>query len=453
MSLITSDKRRIIIGLGQTGQSIARFFASRGLPFAACDTRESGAAIDAFKLQCPDVELQTGPLNGEWLSQADELVISPGVAKDQPAIQAAIASGAKLIGDIDLFAREVSAPIIAITGSNGKSTVTTLVWQMAIDSGCRAEIGGNIGIPVLDLLAKPAAELYVIELSSFQLETTHDLKASAATVLNMSADHMDRYDGMQGYHAAKHRIYRHCQQAIFNREDALSRPLVPNSTKQISFGLGAPDLNQYGRLMVAGKTWLARGAEALMPVNDMKMRGEHNELNALAALALCESQGLDQTSLLKTLSQFPGLEHRCQWIAEQDDISWFNDSKGTNLGATLAAVVGLGETQEQSRSLILITGGQAKGQDFSDLKDPAKRYLKSLILIGEDRQQMASEVSFDTTYFADSLKDAVRLALSQADSGDAVLLSPACASFDMFSGFEDRGHQFVAAVKEVLSCD
>jgi UDP-N-acetylmuramoylalanine--D-glutamate ligase len=453
VSLITSDKRRIIIGLGQTGQSIARFFARRGLPFAACDTRESGTAIDTFKLQYPDVELQTGPLNGEWLSQADELVISPGVAKDQPAIQSAIASGAKLIGDIDLFAREVTAPIIAITGSNGKSTVTTLVWQMAVDAGCRAEIGGNIGIPVLDLLAKPSAELYVLELSSFQLETTHDLKASAATVLNMSADHMDRYDGMQGYHAAKHRIYRHCQQAIFNREDPLSRPLVPNSTKQISFGLGAPDLNQYGRLMVAGKPWLAKGAEALMPVHDMKMRGEHNELNALAALALCESQGLDQASLLKTLSQFPGLEHRCQWIAEQDGVSWFNDSKGTNLGATLAAVVGLGETQEHSRSLILIAGGQAKGQDFSYLKDPAKRYLKSLILIGEDRQQMASEISFETTYFADSLKDAVRLAKSQAESGDAVLLSPACASFDMFSGFEDRGHQFVAAVKEVLSCD
>ena len=453
MSLITSDKRRIIIGLGHTGQSIARFFARRGLPFAACDTRESGAAIDAFKRQYPDAELQTGPLNSEWLSQADELVISPGVAKDQPAIQVAIASGAKLIGDIDLFAREVTAPIIAITGSNGKSTVTTLVWQMAIDAGCRAEIGGNIGIPVLDLLAKPAAELYVVELSSFQLETTHDLKASAATVLNMSADHMDRYDGMQGYHAAKHRIYRHCQQAIFNREDALSRPLVPNSTKQISFGLGAPDLNQYGRLMVAGKPWLAKGAEALMPVADMKMRGEHNELNALAALALCESQGLEQSSLLKTLSQFPGLDHRCQWIAEQAGISWFNDSKGTNVGATLAAVVGLGETQEQSGSLILIAGGQAKSQDFSGLKGPAQRYLKCLILIGEDRQQMANEIGCESTYFADSLMHAVQLAQSQAEPGDAVLLSPACASFDMFSGFEDRGHQFVAAVEEVLSCD
>ena len=453
MSLITSDKRRIIIGLGQTGQSIARFFASRGLPFAACDTRETAAAIDTFRHQYPEVELQTGPLNGEWLSQADELVISPGVAKDQPAIQAAIASGAKLIGDIDLFAREVTAPIIAITGSNGKSTVTTLVWQMAVDAGCRAEIGGNIGIPVLDLLAKPAADLYVLELSSFQLETTHDLKASAATVLNMSADHMDRYDGMQGYHAAKHRIYRHCQQAIFNREDALSRPLVPNSTKQTSFGLGAPDLNQYGRLMVEGKPWLAKGAEALMPVADMKMRGEHNELNALAALALCESQGLKLSSLLKTLSQFPGLEHRCQWIAEREGVSWFNDSKGTNLGATLAAVVGLGETQERTHSLILIAGGQAKGQDFSGLKLPSQRYLKSLILIGEDRQQMADEIGFEATCFADSLMDAVRLAESQAESGDAVLLSPACASFDMFTGFEDRGHQFVAAVREVLSCD
>jgi UDP-N-acetylmuramoylalanine--D-glutamate ligase len=269
----------------------------------------------------------------------------------------------------------------------------------------------------------------------------------------MSADHMDRYEGMQGYHAAKHRIYRHCQQAIFNREDALSRPLVPNSTKQISFGLGAPDLNQYGRLMVEGQPWLAKGAEALMPVAGMKMRGEHNELNALAALALCESQGLKKASLLQTLSTFPGLEHRCQWIAEQDGVSWFNDSKGTNLGATLAAVMGLGETQERNNSLILIAGGQAKGQDFSGLKQPSQRYLKSLILIGEDRQQMANEINCETTFFADSLMDAVRLAASHAESGDAVLLSPACASFDMFSGFEDRGQQFVAAVKEVLSCD
>ncbi len=376
-------------------------------------------------------------------------MISPGVAKDQPAIRSAQDAGARLIGDIDLFAREVKAPIVAITGSNGKSTVTTLVGQMANDAGIQCEIGGNIGIPVLDLLAKPEAQLYVLELSSFQLETTHDLRPSAATVLNLSADHMDRYQGMADYHQAKQRVYRHCSTAVVNRDDPLTRPLVPSTTTVVTFGLSAPDLKQYGILEREGGRYLALGAKPLMPVSEMKMRGTHNEANALAALALGASQGFDLDSMLSTLRNFAGLEHRCQWVAETEGVAWFNDSKGTNLGATLAAVQGLGETLVDDAKLILIAGGQAKGQQFGELKAATDRYLRSLILIGEDANLLANDLAFENTLFAESITDAVRVANEQACAGDLVLLSPACASFDMFKGFEDRGRQYVAAVSEV----
>ncbi len=449
MSLITSDQFRIIIGVGQTGQSIARYLTSRGLSFAACDTRLEGAALDLFRSEFPEVELKTGPLDNAWLSQATELVISPGVAKDQPAIRSAQEAGARLIGDIDLFAREVKAPIVAITGSNGKSTVTTLVGQMANDAGIQCEIGGNIGIPVLDLLAKPEAQLYVLELSSFQLETTHDLRPSAATVLNLSADHMDRYQGMADYHQAKQRVYRHCSTAVVNRDDPLTRPLVPSTTTVVTFGLSAPDLKQYGILERDGERYLALGAKPLMAVSEMKMRGTHNEANALAALALGASQGFNLDSMLSTLRNFAGLEHRCQWVAETEGVAWFNDSKGTNLGATLAAVQGLGETLVDDAKLILIAGGQAKGQQFGELKAATDRYLRSLILIGEDANLLANDLAFENTLFAESITDAVRVANEQACAGDLVLLSPACASFDMFKGFEDRGRQYVAAVSEV----
>ena len=449
MSLMTSDQFRIIIGVGQTGQSIARYLTSRGLSFAACDTRLEGAALDLFRSEFPEVELKTGPLDNAWLSQATELVISPGVAKDQPAIRGAQDAGARLIGDIDLFAREVKAPIVAITGSNGKSTVTTLVGQMANDAGVQCEVGGNIGIPVLDLLAKPEAQLYVLELSSFQLETTHDLRPSAATVLNLSADHMDRYQGMADYHQAKQRVYRHCSTAVVNRDDPLTRPLVPSTTTVVTFGLSAPDLKQYGILERDGERYLALGAKPLMAVSEMKMRGTHNEANALAALALGASQGFNLDSMLSTLRNFAGLEHRCQWVAETDGVAWFNDSKGTNLGATLAAVQGLGETLVDDAKLILIAGGQAKGQQFGELKAATDRYLRSLILIGEDANLLANDLAFENTLFAESITDAVRVANEQACAGDLVLLSPACASFDMFKGFEDRGRQYVAAVSEV----
>lgn len=446
MSLITSDQFRIIIGVGQTGLSVARYLARRGVGFAACDTRSSGPAIDRFRSEFPSIELRTGELDPDWLSGATELVISPGVSKANPAIEAALSRGSRLLGDIDLFAREIKAPVVAITGSNGKTTVTTLVGQMAADAGINVAVGGNIGVPVLDLLSQDA-DLYVLELSSFQLETCAELRPQVATVLNLSADHMDRYKSMLEYHQAKHRIYRRAGVAVYNRDDSLSRPLVGKDVKQLGFGLGAPDLGQFGVLRSEKGAVLAKGAQALLSVNQLKIRGEHNIANALAALALGEAVKIPLDSMLNTLSQFTGLEHRCQWVRDLKGLSWFNDSKGTNIGATLAAINGLGATLTGTQKLVLIAGGQGKGQVFTELAEPFNKYVRTLVLIGEDAQLIANETNHQNIIFADSLKQAVDLAAANAEGGDLVLLSPACASFDMFRSYEDRGEQFIDLVE------
>lgn len=446
MALITSDQFRIIIGVGQTGLSVARHFASRGLRFAACDTRVSGAAIDRFRQEFPNIELRTGELDAGWLSGATELVLSPGVPKALPAIKQAQTAGVHLLGDIDLFAREISAPVVAITGSNGKTTVTTLVGQMARDAGLKVAVGGNIGIPVLDLI-NPDVELYVLELSSFQLETCAELRPRAATVLNLSADHMDRYANMLEYHQAKHRIFRRAQVVVFNRDHSLTRPLVAKGTQQLSFGLAAPDLGHFGLLRSNQGAVLARGAQALLAADQLKIRGDHNVANALAALALGESVGLPLDSMVQTLSNFTGLAHRCQWVRNRDGVAWFNDSKGTNVGATLAAVDGLSSTLGQEGRIVLLAGGQGKGQSFSELKAPLQSKARAVILIGEDAQLIASQLDHQNTIIAQSLNEAVDIAATQASRGDLVLLSPACASFDMFSGYEDRGDQFVELVE------
>lgn len=446
MALITSDQFRIIIGVGQTGLSVARYLAGRGLAFAACDTRDSGTAIDRFRQEFPEVELRTGELDEDWLGRATELVLSPGVAKSNPAIQSAHSRGVRLLGDIDLFAREINAPVVAITGSNGKTTVTTLVGQMAADAGVKVAVGGNIGVPVLDLI-DPEVEIYVLELSSFQLETCSELRPRVATVLNLSADHMDRYANMLEYHQAKHRIYRRAQVAVYNRDDSLSRPLVARDVTQMSFGLGAPDLGHYGILRSESGAVLAKGAQTLLGTDQLKIRGEHNLANALAALALGEAVHLPLDSMVQTLSQFAGLPHRCQWVRDHNGIAWFNDSKGTNVGATLAAINGLSATQAGDAKVVLIAGGQGKGQSFAELKTPLAKSARAIILIGEDAQTIGAEIAHQNTEYVQSMEDAVAMAASCSQPGDLVLLSPACASFDMFSGYEARGDRFVELVE------
>lgn len=446
MSLITTDKQRIIIGLGQTGLACARYFRRSGVPFAVCDTRDAPAAADAFRAEFADVELRLGELDTEWLQRAQELVISPGVDKRHPGIAAAVEAGAALIGDIDLFCREAQAPIVAITGSNAKSTVTTLVGLMAERAGLRVGVGGNIGTPALDLLEQ-SADLYVLELSSFQLETTHELRASVATVLNVSPDHLDRYAGMQDYTLTKQRIYRGAGRVLANRQDPLTQPLLAQGVELRSFGLNEPDLKQYGLRDQAGETWLACGLDCLLPSSALKIRGRHNLANALAALALAEAVSVPREAALAALQDFAGLEHRCQWVAEIDGVSYFNDSKGTNVGATLAALEGLGATLVAGAQLILIAGGVGKEQSFADLNTPLAQYSRDLVLMGRDACLIGNEIAGPNLHFAESLPAAVAKARDLARAGDIVLLSPACASFDMFSGYVERGECFIQAVE------
>ncbi|HET8731549.1 MAG TPA: UDP-N-acetylmuramoyl-L-alanine--D-glutamate ligase, partial [Moraxellaceae bacterium] len=376
---------------------------------------------------------------------------SPGISVNEPElVSARVNAGIPIVGDIEIFVREVSAPVVAITGSNAKSTVTTLVGLMAQNAGIDVGVGGNLGTPVLDMLREKGEQaLYVLELSSFQLETTHSLRAAVAVVLNMSEDHMDRYASMQEYHTAKHRIFRNCQRFVVNRDDALTRPLMADSVPNVSFGLNAPDLGQYGVLVEGGEKWLARGREKLLPVSAMKIRGDHNVANALAALALGEAVSLPMSVMLETLREFRGLPHRCELVAEKDGVAWYNDSKGTNVGSTLAAINGLGNAIRGK--LILIAGGVGKGQDFSPLSAPLVTYARALVLIGEDGPKIGAAVADSVSKVsAGTLREAIEKAHALAADGDAVVLSPACASFDMFKNYEDRGQQFVATVRDVV---
>ncbi|MCO6058139.1 UDP-N-acetylmuramoyl-L-alanine--D-glutamate ligase [Pseudomonas sp. MOB-449] len=445
MTLIASDQFRIVVGLGKSGMSLVRFLARQGVPFAVADTRANPPELATLQSQYPQVEVRCGELDPDFLSRASELYVSPGLALATPALQEAARRGVKLSGDIELFTRHAKAPIVAITGSNAKSTVTTLVGDMAKAAGKRVAVGGNIGTPALDLLADDI-ELYVLELSSFQLETTDRLNAEVATVLNVSEDHMDRYADMQAYHLAKHRIFRGARQVVVNRGDALSRPLVADQLPCWSFGLNKPDFKSFGLIEAGGEKFLAYQFDTLMPVRDLKIRGAHNQANALAALALGHAVGLPFEPMLDTLRTFAGLEHRCQWVRELRGVSYYNDSKATNVGAALAAIEGLGADIEGK--LVLIAGGDGKGADFSGLKSPVARLCRAVVLLGRDAELIADVLGDDVPLMrVKTLDEAVQRCAELAEAGDAVLLSPACASLDMFKNFEERGRLFAQAAE------
>lgn len=445
MSLIASDHFRIVVGLGKSGMSLVRFLARQGLPFAVVDTRANPPELATLRAQFPQVEVRCGELDVEFLCRARELLVSPGLAIATPALQATAARGVKLSGDIDLFARYAKAPIIAITGSNAKSTVTTLVGEMAAAAGKKVAVGGNLGTPALDLLSDEI-ELYVMELSSFQLETTDQLNAEVATCLNISEDHMDRYADLPAYHLAKHRIFRGARQVVVNRDDALSRPLVADQLPCWYFGLGKPDFKRFGLLEENGEKYLAYQFDALLPVRELKIRGAHNQSNALAALALGHAVGLPMDAMLATLREFAGLPHRCQWVGERQDVSYYDDSKATNVGAALAAIEGLGA--DISGKLVLIAGGDGKGADFSALKAPVGKFCRAVVLLGRDAELLAAALGDAVPLIrVKTLEEAVQRAAELAESGDAVLLSPACASLDMFKNFEERGRLFAQAVE------
>ncbi|MFM4806114.1 UDP-N-acetylmuramoyl-L-alanine--D-glutamate ligase [Aeromonas bivalvium] len=422
----------IILGLGKTGLSCVDYFLGRGVTPLVMDTRKNPPGRDQLPA---GVELREG-LDEALLAQAHLIVASPGIALATPALKAAAERGIDIVGDIELFVRETSTPVIAITGSNGKSTVTTLVGEMIAEAGLKVGVGGNIGTPALSLLKQPM-DLCVLELSSFQLETTHSLRAAASVVLNLSEDHMDRYAGMADYRAAKQEIHQHSQHILVNRDDALTLPDVGELWS--SFGL---DGNAYGRGECDGELWLTLHGEPLIPVSEMKIVGAHNQANALAAMALCDAVGIPREPQLAVLRRFEGLPHRARFVREVNGVRWINDSKATNVGATLAAVAGVRESVKGR--LLLLAGGQGKGQDFGPVQALLGHQIDHMYCFGQDAELLLA-LGEQTERVAD-LDAAVAKAALDARPGDWVLLAPACASLDQFASFEARGDRFTELV-------
>jgi UDP-N-acetylmuramoylalanine--D-glutamate ligase len=435
----------VVIGLGVTGLSCARYLHQRGLRFSVVDTRANPPGLAAFREEMPDVTVYAGVYPLELVTGATELIVSPGISLDEPVVQQARDAGVIIVGDIDLFMREATAPVVGITGSNAKSTVTELVGQMARDAQLSAGVGGNLGTPALDLL-DPARALYVLELSSFQLERAGELGLEVATVLNVSPDHLDRHGSMPRYHQAKHRIFRGCHKAVVNRDDPLTIPLVAPEVEVISWRMGEPELGGFGLRQVEGQETLCHGFDSILPSSKLGLAGRHNVANALVALALGYAVGIPLESMAVTLQQFSGLPHRCQQVAQIAGVSYVNDSKGTNIGATLAALNGLAA----GRNIVLIAGGQGKGADFNQLRSAVASHCKAVILLGEDAEKMQVALQDHAPVSrAASMEEAVSAAASQSSAGDVVLLSPACASFDMFTGYVERGEIFCQAVERL----
>ena len=454
MSLIASDQLKIVIGLGVTGISCVELLVAKGDNFIVLDTRQNPPKLAQFQKDYPQVKVILGDLDKELLASASELIISPGIAKEDAAISYAVAKGAKLVGDIDLFCREVAAPIIAITGSNAKTTVTTLIGEMAEANGLDVGVGGNIGLPVLEFLKQPEKQLYVLELSSFQLETTHELRADVATVLNITPDHLDRYDNdFQQYYQAKHRIFKGCKSVVENLDDPLTHPLLPSQVKVTGYRLGRSDFNIFGLLDVKDgeqtSPYFALAGKPLMAISEIKLPGKHNVANALAALAIGHNAGFEMAAMLSAIRDFSGLEHRCQLVAEKAGVQYFDDSKGTNVGATVAAIEGLGSALQGSEKIILIAGGDGKGAAFDELTAPIESYVKSVVLIGTDAKRIAQVLPNSDLVYAQSMQQAVDKCAALSQSGDVVLLSPACASFDMFDSYGHRGDVFSEAARNV----
>jgi UDP-N-acetylmuramoylalanine--D-glutamate ligase len=433
-----------ILGMGATGRSVARYLSLKGVSFSWFDSRTEPAALAEVTASYPNTKIVTGPFHNEMWVGIDLAVVSPGISLSEPAIVNARKNGLEIIGDLALFLAAAEAPVVAISGSNGKSTVTTLLGEMAKTSGIDAGVGGNLGVPMLDLLAV-GRQLYVVELSSFQLELINDLKGAVACLLNISPDHMDRYKTLDDYVTAKQRIFQGAVSIVSNRDDSLINLPSVEQSDVTTFGLDAPLEGQYGVTNHQDRDYLCCGDERLILVDSIAMKGRHNLANALAALALGSAAGLKLSAVLDTLQNFKGLPHRCEVVTTIDEVLFIDDSKGTNVGATVAAIEGFGS--ESAPNLLLIAGGQGKGQDFNDLRSAASRFVKYGIFYGEDAQKIEDALqSTINVRRVETVESAVNHAKQSAVAGDIVLFSPACASFDLFAGFEERGRHFQRAV-------
>lgn len=436
-------QRFLVAGLGASGVSAVRYLLSEGAEVHVWDAARNPPRLAEVRDKLDGKNIFSSENIADCLGRPYTAgVVSPGIPLTHPLVKGLADAGVPVIGDIELFARaanDANVPVIGITGSNGKSTVTTLVGEMAKLAGLCVGVGGNLGTPALDLL-KPDAQLYVLELSSFQLETTRSLRCKAATILNLSQDHLDRHLTMENYGAIKARIFANCEHAVANREDAAVMALAPAGA--MTFGVNAPAAAHYGLVDHHGELWLVVGDVPLAPQSVLKIFGLHNAANALAALALADAAGIPRDSSLQALREFAGLPHRCEFVAETAGVAYFNDSKGTNVGSTLAAINGL------PAPILWMAGGQGKGQDFSELREPLARKGRAAILFGEDAGKIEQDIAGALPVYQEpDMYAALQRARDLARQGDRVLLSPACASFDQFKSYVDRGEKFRAAVK------
>jgi UDP-N-acetylmuramoylalanine--D-glutamate ligase len=445
----------VVVGLGKTGASCLRYLSKRGIAVSATDSRRAPPGLAELGALADSLDLRLGGFDLSLLDGASQVLISPGVSLEEPIACAARARSIDVLGDIELFARNVHAPVIGVTGTNGKSTVTTLVARMAAAAGRRVLAGGNLGIAALDLLEQPAPDLYVLELSSFQLETTSSLQLKAAVVLNVTADHLDRYPSVASYALAKSRIFAHAATVVLNADDPLVSAMrgaagAAGQVRTVTFSIAGADGDgrsaDFSLVRSGAGTFLARHGVLLMDTARMKISGLHNAANALAALALGEAAGLPMPETLEALESFPGLPHRSQWIADVAGVRYVDDSKGTNVGATIAAVAGM------PGPLVMIAGGQGKGQDFTPLAQAFRGKVRHAVLIGKDAAVVAAALKgVCTLETVASMQEAVAAATRAARAGDTVLLSPACASLDMFQDYGHRGDVFAAAVRNLAA--
>jgi len=439
---LNNEAKVLVVGLGETGFSVAKFLHQQGIPFAVIDSRDKPPLNDSLLADYPDTPVFTGGFDEAAFNVATHLIVSPGVSLQEQSIQKALFSGAKLVSDIDLFACCTKKPIVAITGSNGKSTVTTMLGAMGQASGVKTAIGGNLGIPALDLI-DDSVELYVIELSSFQLERVSILNARVATVLNISADHLDRHDGIKGYAQEKQKVFSGDGVMVLNADDPIVKEMEIEGRETVYFSIqknkGFHLQNQQG------DNYLMNNELPLMRQQDLPLEGSHNVANALAALAIGSVLGLNVEAMCKALQKFSGLNHRMQRVAKVKGATWVNDSKATNIGACVAALQGY------ENKVILIAGGDAKGADMQELIPAIKANAKSVVLMGKDAGLIEAAINGSVpTYKVESVQHAVQLAATLIEEGDNVLLSPACASIDQYKNYQDRGDKFTAAVMELL---
>ena len=460
LTMQLQNKHIVILGIGITGLACARFLHSKGIAFAVNDSRNNPINEKCFKDEFTEIPLSLGQWNEALIKRADIIITSPGIDLSENKIASNITENCQVWGDIEFFFRIVSAqgltiPTLAVTGSNGKSTVVSLLAHLGDQLGYNICLAGNIGTPIFELLLQEnamselsAIDCLILELSSFQLETLQSMCATGASILNISDDHLDRHKTLDNYQHIKQKIYLHAKTLVVNRDDPLTQPVVlPVEQKVVSFGYDQAKQQQFGLATIDGSVQLMFGDKKLIAVNKLPIAGTHNALNCLAALALGQSIGWSLTTMTQHLSSFKGLDHRCQTVLTDDGITWINDSKATNVGATLAAIDGLASIKLTNQQLILIAGGEGKGADFTPLTLALSNVVDHLITLGKDGDKIAALSTTNTS--VNSVEQAVLIANKMAKQGDIVLLSPACASLDMFKNYQERGQAFCLAVQSL----